>query len=249
MQYEFGDCRFFSHLSDPVRASIFHGLSPANAAREIVSQSKLFDVYARKQTFASKEATERSTDPAIVLMRAMDADARAVRKRYEDGIEAPMRTLGEKVAQATFAIRGPQTPPDATFTLRLSAGVVKGYTENAKPIPFATDYSGMYAHATGKDPFKLPQRWLDRKAKLNLGTRLNFVSTDDIIGGNSGSPVVDAKGELIGVIFDGNLSSLPNRFVYRDTTERAVSVDSGGMLEALRSVYDATDLVRELTSP
>jgi hypothetical protein len=107
----------------------------------------------------------------------------------------------------------------------------------------------MYAHATGKEPFKLPGRWIDKKPKVNLQTHLDFVSTNDIIGGSSGSPVVDAKGELVGLIFDGNLSSLPNRFVYRDTTERAVSVDAAGMLEALKNVYEAPDLVRELTSP
>ncbi len=123
--------------------------------------------------------------------------------------------------------------PDATFTLRLSVGVAKGYTEGGKAIPYATDFAGMYAHATGKDPFKLPQRWLDKKPALTLSTKLNFVSTDDIIGGNSGSPVVNAQGELVGLIFDGNISSLPNNFVYRETTERAVSVASDAMLEAL----------------
>jgi len=233
--------------NDPLREALFHGQNAENAARDVVTRSRLFDVYARRALFASKDAVQNSTDPAIVLMRAIDPEARAVRKKYEDGIEAPMRTLGEKVAQATFAVSGGHTAPDATFTLRVSIGVAKGYTENGKAISYATDFAGMYGHATGKDPYKLPQKFLDKKSKLNLKTHLNFVSTNDIIGGNSGSPVVDQKGELVGLIFDGNISSLPNRFVYREITERAVSVDSAGMLEALKNIYEAADLARELS--
>ncbi len=231
----------------PILARILHGETPARAAQELVARSKLFDVYARKRLFAGgKAAIAASHDPAIELMRAIDPDARAIRKQYEDDVEAPMRQLGKKVAQATFAVRGQSMMPDATFTLRLSVGVVKGYTEHGKAIPFATDFTGMYAHATGKDPYALPPRWLQKKGALKLGTKLDFVSTDDIIGGNSGSPVVDAKGQLVGLIFDGNISSLPNNFIYREVTERAVSVDSSGMLEALRDVYGAGALADEI---
>jgi hypothetical protein len=231
-----------------VLAKILGGKTPADAARDIVTGSKLFDVYARRRLDAGgKAAVQGSDDPAIVLIRTLDDAARAARKKYEDAIEAPMRQLGEKVAQATFAVRGTSTYPDATFTLRLSVGVTKGYTEGGKAIPYATDFAGMYGHATGKDPFKLPKRWLDKRSALDPTTKLNFVSTDDIIGGNSGSPVVDAKGELVGLIFDGNLSSLPNNFVYREVTERSVSVVSTAMLEALKKVYDAGDLASELT--
>jgi len=226
------------------------GKTPERRAREIVTGSRLFDVYARKALFSGgRSAIDASDDPAVVLIRTIDEAARAARKQYEDAVEAPMRQLGEKVAQATFAVRGTSTYPDATFTLRLSVGVVKGYVEHGKNIPYATDFAGMYAHATGRDPFKLPQRWLDKKTALNPTTKLNFVSTDDIIGGNSGSPVVNAKGELVGLIFDGNLSSLPNNFVYREVTERAVSVDTAAMLEVLRKVYDAGALADELTHP
>ncbi len=231
-----------------VLAKLLDGKTPAVRAREIVTGSKLFDVYARKQLESGgKAALSASDDPAVVLMRTIDAPARAARKAYEDAIEAPMRQLGEKVAQATFAVKGTSTYPDATFTLRLSVGVTKGYTEHGKAIPYATDFTGMYAHATGKDPFKLPQRWLDKKAQLGPTTHLDFVSTDDIIGGNSGSPVVNAQGELVGLIFDGNISSLPNNFVYREVTERAVSVVSDAMLESLRKIYDAGALASELT--
>jgi hypothetical protein len=231
-----------------VLAKILGGKTPAAAARDIVTGSRLFDVYARRKLEAGgKAALMTSDDPAVVLMRAIDESSRAARKKYEDAVEAPMRQLGEKVAQATFAARGTSTYPDATFTLRLSVGVVKGYAEGGKAIPYATDFAGMYAHATGKDPFKLPQRWLDKKSALTPTTKLNFVSTDDIIGGNSGSPVVNAQGELIGLIFDGNISSLPNNFVYREVTERSVSVVSDAMLEALRKVYDAGAIATELT--
>jgi hypothetical protein len=218
--------------------------------------SRLFDVYARRK-LGGKATIAASDDPAIVLMRSIDEASRAARKKYEDAIEAPMRQLGEKVAQATFAVRGTSRYPDATFTLRLSVGVAKGYTEGGKALPYATDFTGMYAHATGKDPFKLPPRWFESpapgggapkpKTTLVQSTKLNFVSTDDIIGGNSGSPVVNTQGELVGLIFDGNLSSLPNNFVYREITERAVSVGSDAMLEALRKIYDASALALELT--
>ncbi len=221
--------------------------SPARAARELVVASKLFDVYARKQLAAGgKAAIDASTDPAIVLARVIDADARAIRKRYEDEVEGPMRSAGEKIAQAVFAVRGASIPPDATFTLRLSIGVVKGYTEAGKAVPWATDYAGMYRHATGKEPLKLPQRWIDKKNDVKGDVPLNFVSTNDIIGGNSGSPVVNAKGEIVGLIFDGNLTSLPNRFVYGETTQRAVSVDTAGMAMALARVYGADALLAEL---
>jgi len=228
-------------------AKILGGKTPAARAKEIVVGSKLFDVYARRVLDkGGKSALTASDDPAIVIIRTIDDAARAARKKYEDSIEAPMRQLGEKVAQATFAARGTSRYPDATFTLRLSVGVAKGYTENGKTIPYATDFDGMYKHATGRDPFKLPQRWLDKRAQLTGTTHLNFVSTDDIIGGNSGSPVVNAQGELVGLIFDGNISSLPNNFVYREVTERAVSVVSDAMLEALRKVYGADALAAEL---
>jgi hypothetical protein len=144
-------------------------------------------------------------------------------------------------------VEGTEAAPDATFTLRLSVGAVKGYELAGKRVPWSTDFAGMYAHATGVDPLKLPQRWLDARAKLQPLTPLNFVSTNDIVGGNSGSPVVGAGGDLVGLIFDGNLPSLPNQFVYEHETARAVSVDTGSILEALRLVYGADALVGELT--
>ena len=143
---------------------------------------------------------------------------------------------------------GTNRAPDATFTLRISAGVVKGYTDGGRAVPWSTDFAGMFRHATGTDPYRLPERWLRAQSKLHPTTPLNFVSTNDIIGGNSGSPVVGADGQLVGLIFDGNLASLPNRFIYDDVVARAVSVDTRAILEALRAVYGADALVDELAA-
>ncbi len=216
------------------------------AAQELVANSKLFDVYARKALLdGGADAIARSTDPMIALARAIDPDARAARKSWDDEEEGPMRLLGAKVAKATFAVNGTSVAPDATFTLRLSVGVVKGYDH----VPWATTIGGLFTHATGTEPLKLPKRWLDAKDKLDPKTPFNFISTDDIIGGNSGSPVVDAQGAIVGLAFDGNITSLANRYVYAETTQRAVSVDTAVILEALRKVYGEEALAKELTSP
>src|SRR5262249_1601579 len=138
----------------------------------------------------------------------------------------------------------------ATFTLRLAFGLVKGYEEDGKPVPAMTRMGGAYKHAANhdnKDPFELPKRWMERKDKLNPDTPFNFVSTADIIGGNSGSPVVNRKGELVGIIFDGNIQSLVLDFVYTDEVARAVSVHSASIIEALRKIYEADKLADELT--
>jgi len=233
--------------SDPLVVRILAGRSTRTAAAELVAGSKLTDLYVRHALFdGGQAAIDASTDPLIVLAKLMDPDARAIRKQYEDDVEGPMRQAGRKIAQAVFAVKGTGVYPDATFTLRLSTGVAKGYRENGKAIPWSTDFAGMYKHATGKEPLKLPQRWLDHKAAVAMDAPLDFVSTNDIIGGNSGSPVVNTAGDLVGLIFDGNITSLPNAFVYSETTARAVSVDSRGMLEAISRVFGADAVVAEL---
>ncbi len=153
------------------------------------------------------------------------------------------------IAKARFAQSGFTQPPDATFTLRLSYGAVKGYQENGKAVPFATNMGGAYEHAAehnGQPPYNLPESWIKSKPKLDLKTPFNFVSTADIIGGNSGSPTVNKKGEVVGIIFDGNIESLPWNFAFSDVQGRAVSVDSRGIQEALRKIYGATALADEL---
>ncbi len=231
---------------------VLQGKSPADAAKDIITNTKLEDVAVRKQLYeGGKAAIDASTDPLIVAMRAIDPDARTARKDFEDKVDSVVRRDGSVIAKARFAQSGFNQPPDATFTLRLSYGEVKGYQENGKAIPFATDMGGAYQHASehgDKAPYGLPESWMTAKSKLDLKTPFNFVSTADIIGGNSGSPTVNKKGEVVGIIFDGNIESLPWNFAYSNTQGRAVSVDSRGIQEALRKIYDAGSLADELTA-
>lgn len=233
--------------NDPIVKTALAGHTPDYAARELLSGSRLSDVNVRKQLLdGGKTAIDASADPLIALVRAIDPATRQTRKDYEDAVEAPMIVLGQKIAEAQFAVKGSSVAPDATFTLRLSPGKMIGYTEDGKKIPPFTTFGELYARATGKAPLKLPQRWLDAKGKLDPKTPYDFVSTNDIIGGNSGSPVVNAAGEFVGLVFDSNLSALPNRFVYGETTQRAVSVHAAAMSQALRQVYGAEALAKEL---
>jgi hypothetical protein len=185
----------------------------------------------------------------IEAARLIDPMARAVRKRSENEVEEPKRPAYAALAQARYAMDGDKVYPDATFTLRLAFGVIKGYKEDGKDVPAYTTMAGLYERSkeqANKGPFELPKRWVERKSKLDLKTPFNFVCTADIIGGNSGSPVVNAKGEVIGLIFDGNIESLVLDFIFDDTVARAVSVDSRAIMEALRKVYDANDIVDEI---
>ncbi|HET6177474.1 MAG TPA: S46 family peptidase [Candidatus Sulfotelmatobacter sp.] len=229
---------------------VLQGKSPADAAKDLIANTKLDDVAVRKQLYEGGQAAiDASTDPLIVVMRAIDGTARAARKEFEDTIDSVVRRNGTIVAKARFTQSGFTQPPDAGFTLRLSYGAVKGYQENGKAIPFDTVMGGAFEHAAAHNnekPYNLPESWMKSKAKLNLKTPLNFVSTADIIGGNSGSPTVNKKGEVVGIIFDGNIESLPWNFAFSDVQGRAVSVDARGIQEALRTIYGATALADEL---
>jgi hypothetical protein len=233
-----------------VKASL-SGKSPEEAAKALISGTKLEDVAVRKRLYeGGKAAVDASTDPLIVLMRNVDPEARAVRKRFDDEVDAAVRRDGATIARARFAQTGFTQPPDATFTLRLSYGTVKGYEENGKKIPYFTTFGGAFQHAEehgSKPPYNLAGSWPKMKAKLNLETPLNYVSTADIIGGNSGSPTVNKAGEVVGIIFDGNIQSLVLDFYYDDRQARAVHVDSRGIVEALRKIYGADALANELT--
>ncbi len=235
---------------NPDVQKVLQGKTPADAAKEMISNTKLDDVAVRKQLYeGGQAAVEASTDPLIVALRAIEPDARAARKQFDDKVDSVVRRDGANIAKARFAQSGFTQPPDATFTLRLSYGKVKGYQEQGKAIPFATNLGGAYQHAEehgSKPPYSLPESWLKAKPKLNLKAPFNFVSTADIIGGNSGSPTVDKKGEVVGIIFDGNIESLPWNFAYSDVQARAVSVDSRGIQESLRKIYGATALADEL---
>jgi len=230
---------------------LLNGKSPDEAAKDLISNTKVEDVAIRKQLYeGGQTAVDASNDPLIVAMRSIDQDARDVRKEFEDKVDSVVRRDGTTIAKARFAQSGFGQPPDATFTLRLSYGVVKGYQESGKAIAFDTNLGGAFEHATAhgsQPPYTLPESWLKSKSKLDLKTPLNFVSTADIIGGNSGSPTVNKKGEVVGIIFDGNIQSLSWNFAYNDVQARAVSVDSRGIQEALRKIYGATALADELT--
>src|SRR4051812_3220458 len=230
---------------------ILAGKSPSERATQLITSTKVKDVSFRKKLYeGGASAVKAANDPMIELARLVDSEARALRKIVEAQGEAKQQAHA-KIAKARFALEGTSSYPDATFTLRLAFGTVKGYEEGGKHIPAHTTFAGLYERAKEQEnrpPFDLPKRWVDRKSKLDLKTPFNFVSTADIIGGNSGSPVIDRKGELVGIIFDGNIQSLVLDFVYTDEVARAVSVDSRGILEALRKVYEAKNVVSELTT-
>ncbi|HEX5443578.1 MAG TPA: S46 family peptidase [Pirellulales bacterium] len=224
--------------------------SPSRRATALVEGSKLAEVEVRRRLVeGGRAAVESCGDPLIELARQIDAPARRVRKTYEEQVEEPLQQAYGKIAKAQFAQFGADLAPDATFTLRLAFGQVKGYEERGEKVPPWTTLAGAYQHAKEHGetpPFQLPPRWIERRKALDLKTPLNFVSTADIIGGNSGSPVINRKGELVGIIFDGNIYSLVLDFVYSDTLARAVSVHSSAILEALEKVYQADRLVEEL---
>jgi hypothetical protein len=230
---------------------VLAGKSPQERAYELVKGTKLKNVDVRKKIYdEGQKAVEEANDPMIALAKLVDAEARAVRKVMETDVEEVQRQAYGEIARVKFALEGTDTYPDATFTLRLSFGVVKGYEENGKKVPFETTFAGLYewsAEHKNLPPFDLPPRWLEKKDKLNLKTPLDFVCTADIIGGNSGSPVINKKAEVVGLIFDGNIQSLMLDFAYSDEQARAVSVHSAGIVEALRKVYDAGELADELT--
>jgi hypothetical protein len=230
---------------------VLAGKSPSERAFELVSGTKLKDVKLRKKLYkGGKEAIDNANDPMIELARLVDPEARKVRKIIESEVDEVSQQAYGQIAKVKFALEGTSTYPDATFTLRLAFGQVKGYEEDGKHVPFQTTFAGMYQHSAehhNREPFDLPRRWLERKDKLNLKTPINFICTADIIGGNSGSPVINRQAEVVGLIFDGNIQSLALDFAFSDEQARALSVHSSGIVEALRKVYDADELADELT--
>jgi hypothetical protein len=230
---------------------VLNGKTPEARATELIDGTKLKDVEFRKQLAAGgRAAIEASNDPMIVLARSIDKESRDVRKRYEENVVGVERTNYSKIARAMFESEGDKLYPDATFTLRLSYGAVKGYMENGKKVAPFTTLGGLYERSNSfnqKFPYNLPQRWTDKRSALDLKTPFNFVSTNDITGGNSGSPTINKNMELVGLIFDGNIQSIPGDFFYDESVNRAISVDSRGMLEILRKVFEANELADELT--
>jgi hypothetical protein len=234
-------------FDDPRVRAILGKKSPATLAAELVRGTKLKNLAVRKQLLeGGKAAVDAFKDPLLELARAVDPDARAVRKRYEDEVDGALTRAHEAIATVRFETHGTSIYPDATFTLRLSYGAVRGWTENGKPISPFTTMGGAFDRHTGEDPFALPQKWLSSKSRLALDTRLNFTTTNDIIGGNSGSPVINKDAQIVGLIFDGNIHSLGGDFSFDERVNRAVSVHSSAILEALQKIYAADRIAQEL---
>lgn len=245
-----------SHLRDelgaehPLVKKILDGKSPEARAKELIEGTRLQDVPYRRQLAAGGlKVIEESSDPIIVLARSIDPEARRGRKFYEP-ILSVERANYAKIARVLYEVEGTKLYPDATSTLRLSYGTVKGYRENGNRVVPFTLFSGLYqretAHAN-QPPYKLPARWIEGKSKLKLNLPLNFISTTDSVGGCSGSPMVNKNAEIVGVNFDGNIQSLVGNFIYDVAQNRSIAVDSRGIIEVLTKLYGANRIVDELT--
>jgi len=233
---------------DKVVRTLLGSESPESLAATLLRDSKLADPAVRKSLWeGGDKAIADSQDPFIRLARQIDPDARAVRKIYEDEVQAPIVSGQEKIAKARFGIYGTNTYPDATFTLRLSYGTVKGWSDKGEEVAPFTHLAQLYERATGKDPFALPKEWLDARGRLDGNLPFNYVTTNDIVGGNSGSPLIDAQGRLVGLAFDGNIHSIAGTYWYDDRVNRAVAVHPQIIITALREVYGATTIANEIT--
>lgn len=236
-------------FDDPVCQKILAGKSPADRAAELISGTELLSVEARKKIAAGGiQAINDSKDPMILLAKIVNPPIRRIRS-ITDQLDEQDKQAYAQIAEAKFATQGTSTYPDATFTLRLAFGPLKGYEQDGQQIPAWTNMGGAFEHETkheGQTDYKLPESWKKAESKLSKTTPFNFVSTADIIGGNSGSPVVNKAGELVGLIFDGNIQSLSGNYVYTDKQARSVSVHSSAIREALQVVYGAENIVKEL---
>ncbi len=234
-------------VDDPLVKLVLKNESPEALAERLVRATQLSDVAVRERLWeGGMEAIAESKDPFIVMARALDGVSRELRSRYESQVEAVEEKNAAIIAKIRFEQLGTGVYPDATFTLRLSYGEVRGWKENGKQIAPMTDFAGLYARATGFDPYALPRTWLDAKSRIKLDTPFNFVATNDITGGNSGSPVINRKGEVVGLAFDGNIHSIGGSYIYDERLNRMVAVHSAGIIEALDKVYQAKNLIKEL---
>lgn len=242
--------------NEPLK-KILNGKTPDEAAKYYIENTRLQDVAIRKQLWeGGQQAIDASSDPLIVMMKELEPYAYGLLKRYQDEVQSPERTAGATLAKIRFAKEGTNTYPDATFTLRLSYGTTKGYIDNGEglvpagtKLSYFTAIGGAYKHSddyNNRPPYDLPESWMAAKSEVKLDTPLNVVETADIIGGNSGSPVVNRQGEVVGIIFDGNIQSLPWDFMYDDAIGRSIQVDTRGIIEVLRTIYHADRVVDEL---
>ncbi len=249
LEYWLSKTRQLLTVDDPRVRRLLGKESPEGLAKRLVDGTKLADPAVRKALWdGGQAAIANSTDPLIVFARQIDTDARALRKEYESKVEGTMVRAAERIARARFAVYGASDYPDATFTLRLSYGKVDGWTYHGQTVKPFTKLGGIFDRATGSYPFELPKSWYDAKSKLNLNTPFDMSTTHDIIGGNSGSPMIDAQGRVVGAIFDGNIHSLGGEYGYDGTLNRAVTVTTPAIAEALRKIYSAGRLVDEMES-
>jgi hypothetical protein len=228
--------------------SVLGKASPDSLAGSLITGSKLADPKVRLALYEGGQAAiDASKDPMILLAKQVDPVARAVRKRYEDEVEGPTRSGQEAIAKARFAVLGTGIYPDATFTLRLSYGRVKGWEEKGQMVAPFTVLQTAFDRATGQDPFRLPQSWLDAAAGIDLkNARANFVTTNDIVGGNSGSPMVNASGEIVGLAFDGNIHSISGSYWFDERQNRTIGVHPNFIHTALEKVYKADSILKEI---
>jgi hypothetical protein len=250
LQLEFWLTKLREELTaDAPETALFLGKdSPETLAREL-STSHLDDPKLRKALWeGGLAAVKTSDDPLIKFVLKTDAAARAIRKQVEERVDGPTARASQRIAQARFAVYGTSVYPDATFSLRLSYGTIAGWSYQGSVVPPFTYYEGLYQRATGQFPFDLAPRWVEAKDKLDPKTVFDMSSDNDIIGGNSGSPLINAQGDVVGAIFDGNIHSLGGDFYFDPVLNRAVSVSTAAITEALRKVYGQDRLVAELTA-
>jgi len=247
MEWSLSKSREYLGADDPQTKLLLGKESPEGLAARLISGTKLADSAVRKALWeGGKAAVDASTDPMIVYARSLDANDRALKKRFDEQVDAPLTAAGAKLADARFAAYGDSVYPDATFTLRISYGKVAGWPERGKQVPIRTTLGGTFERATGASPFDLPPAFAANRSRIDPDTTYDFVTTNDIIGGNSGSPVIDKAGKVIGAAFDGNIHSLGGNYGYDGSINRTVAVSTAAVQEALEKIYPAPHLVDEL---
>jgi hypothetical protein len=224
--------------------------SPDTLANRLVAETKLDDPAVRKQLWeGGKAAVDASLDPMIALAKSIDGESRAIRKQFEDDVEAPISAASERIAAERFKAYGTQVYPDATFTLRLNYGTVRGWEEDGRPVDPFTSLDRAFERSTGVSPFKMPDSWMNARSRLDLHTPFCIATTNDIVGGNSGSPLIDAQGRIVGLMFDGNIHSISGNYWFDAAKNRAIALHTAIIQEALDKVYGASALLAEMRQP
>ena len=249
LSYSLDRMREWLGPDDPVVRRLLSRESPDAMAARLIAETKLDDTEVRKRLWqGGRAAVGASLDPMIELARSVDADARAVRRQYDDEVEAPTAAAAERIAAARFNAYGTNVYPDATFTLRLNYGTVQGWVENGAPVEPFTYLGRAFERANGASPFKIPESWMKVKDRLDMRTPFCISTNNDIVGGNSGSPLIDADGKIVGLMFDGNIHSIAGHYWFNPANNRAIAVHPAIIREALDKVYGAASLLAELNA-